>query len=124
MIIQSRVRYEEKYKDWVALITAHEEEMSVELLLGRYPTQEYAFNGIGYHMTKIGNFQNIRELKQYGLNNDMIPFDDEVDMNPETYRLIELLRQREEFCGLPSNQYDELLHLLQKEYKRTKELDW
>lgn len=38
-----------------------------------------------------------------------------------TKRLIKLLQQREEMVGLPSDEYDELLVLLEEEVKSVKE---
>lgn len=38
-----------------------------------------------------------------------------------TERLIKLLQQREEMVGLPSDEYDELLFLLEEEIKSAKE---
>lgn len=38
-----------------------------------------------------------------------------------TERLIELLQQRKEMMGLPSDEYDELLKLLKTEVKTVKE---
>lgn len=45
-------------------------------------------------------------------------------MNKDTSRLISLLWQREEFCGLPEDEYNELLELLEKEHNKTKNLEW